>query len=206
LATSIEQLIAQAAAQAGVPASLALAQARQESSLNPNAYNPQSGATGLFQLMPATAAQLGVTNPLDPAQSAAGGTSYLAQLFNQFGSWDLALAAYDWGPGNLSKAVATYGSSWLAHAPAETQNYVATILGNAGVTSSPALSITPTASVTAPTAPAGTIDVLAPPPDLLDPLTWFDTPDTSTANGSGFILLTLGLVAAYIAADFFFGD
>ena len=187
-----------------MPASLALAQARQESSLNPNAYNPQSGATGLFQLMPATAAQLGVTNPLDPAQSAAGGTSYLAQLFNQFGSWDLALAAYDWGPGNLSKAVATYGSSWLAHAPAETQNYVATILGNAGVTSSPPMSVTPPAAA-APGLPDATIDVLA-PPDLLDPSTWFATPDTSTANGSGFILLTVGLIAAYIAADFLFGD
>jgi len=204
LATSIEQLIAQAAAQAGVPASLALAQARQESSLNPNAYNPKSGATGLFQLEPPTAAMLGVTNPLDPAQSAAGGTSYLAQLFNQFGSWDLALAAYDWGPGNLSKAVATYGSSWLAHAPAETQNYVATILGNAGVTSSPPMSVTPPAAA-APGLPDATIDVLA-PPDLLDPSTWFATPDTSTANGSGFILLTVGLIAAYIAADFLFGD
>jgi len=133
-------------------------------------------------------------------QSAAGGTSYLAQLYNQFGSWDLALAAYDWGPGNLSKAVATYGSSWLAHAPAETQNYVATILGNAGVTSSPPMSVTPP-----PVAPAGTIDELA-PPDLLDPSTWFPAPDTSTANGSGFILLTVGLIAAYIAADFLFGD
>ena len=199
MATSIEQLIAQAAAQAGVPASLALAQARQESSLNPNAYNPKSGATGLFQLEPPTAAMLGVTNPLDPAQSAAGGTSYLAQLYNRFGSWDLALAAYDWGPGNLSKAVATYGSSWLAHAPAETQNYVATILGNAGVTSSPPMSIT------APTAPApglpDTIDVLT--PDFLDPSA-YDAPTGS--NSSGFILLTLGLLAAYIAADFLFGD
>jgi len=200
LATSIEQLIAQAAARAGVPASLALAQARQESSLNPNAYNPQSGATGLFQLMPATAAQLGVTNPLDPAQSAAGGTSYLAQLFNQFGSWDLALAAYDWGPGNLSKAVATYGSSWLAHAPAETQNYVATILGNAGVTSSPPMSVTPPAGTTAPP-PDSTIDVLDPTSTL------FDTTDAGAPGApSGFILLTVGLIAAYIAADFLFGD
>jgi hypothetical protein len=200
VATSIEQLIAQAAAQAGVPASLALAQARQESSLNPNAYNPKSGATGLFQLEPPTAAMLGVTNPLDPAQSAAGGTSYLAQLYNRFGSWDLALAAYDWGPGNLSKAIATYGSSWLAHAPAETHNYVATILGNAGVSASP-----PAMSITAPTAPAPGL------PDTIDVLTpdFFDTSATdagATSNGSGFILLTLGLLAAYIAADFLFGE
>jgi soluble lytic murein transglycosylase-like protein len=193
MATSIQQLIAQAAAKAGVPASLALAQAQQESSLNPNAYNPKSGATGLFQLEPATAAQLGVTNPLDPVQSAAGGTSYLAQLYNQFGSWDLALAAYDWGPGNLSKAVAMYGSSWLAHAPAETQNYVATILGNAGVSASSAPSAV---SVTAPAPADSTIDVLAPAPDP------FDTVDAGSAAPSGFILLTLGLIAAYIAWDF----
>ena len=194
MAQTIQQLIAQAAAQAGVPASLALAQAQKESSLNPNAYNPTSGATGLFQLMPATAAQLGVTNPLDPQQSAAGGTTYLAQLYSQFGSWDLALAAYDWGPTKVTKAIATYGSNWLAHAPAETQDYVATILGNAGVASAPVMSTTPPAGTTA---PPDTIDVLDPTSPL------FDTTDTGTSSApSGFILLTLGLIAAYIAFDF----
>ena len=195
MAQTIQQLIARAAQQAGVPASLALAQAQAESSLNPNAYNPKSGATGLFQLEPSTAAQLGVTDPLDPAQSAAGGTTYLAQLYNQFGSWDLALAAYDWGPGNLSKAIATYGSSWIAHAPEETQNYVATILGNAGLPAgAPAMSVTAPGTTAPP--PDSTIDVLDPGSTL------FDTTDAGGSAPSGFILLTLGLIAAYIAWDF----
>jgi Transglycosylase SLT domain len=133
LNAQITNIIANAAATNGVPAPLALAQAQQESSGNPAAYNPSSGATGLFQLEPATAAQYGVTNPLDPTQSAAAGTSYLADLYAEFGDWASALAAYDWGPTNVKNAQAKYGSNWLDYAPTETQNYVSNILGNAGM-------------------------------------------------------------------------
>src|SRR5271168_3018752 len=90
-ALAILQIINNAAAANGVPAQLAVAQAQQESSLNPAAYNAKSGATGLFQLEPPTAAQLGVTNSLDPVQNSNGGTKYLAQLYAQFGTWGLAL-------------------------------------------------------------------------------------------------------------------
>jgi hypothetical protein len=138
---SLQQIVSSAAASAGVPQAIAFAQAQQESSWNPNAYNPTSGATGLFQLEPATAAQLGVTNPTDPTQSAQGGMTYLAQLYAQFGDWSTALAAYDWGMGNVQKAQAAYGDDWLSHAPTETQNYVSTILGSAGMDNSP--SVTP---------------------------------------------------------------
>jgi soluble lytic murein transglycosylase-like protein len=128
----IASLVASAAAAAGVPPALAVAQAQQESGLNPAAYNPGSGAIGVMQLEPATAADLGV-NPQDTVQNIQGGVSYLAQLYNQFGDWATALAAYDWGPGNVTKAIAANGSDFLDSAPAETQNYVSTILANAGM-------------------------------------------------------------------------
>jgi hypothetical protein len=138
---TLQTIVSNAAAANGVPTAIAFAQAQQESSWNPAAYNAKSGATGLFQLEPATAAQLGVTNPTDPTQSAQGGMTYLAQLYQQFGSWEAALAAYDWGPGNVAKAQAQYGDNWLANAPSETQNYVSGILASAGMDDTP--SVTP---------------------------------------------------------------
>lgn len=127
--SDITQIIANAANDAGIDPNLAIAVAVQESGLNPNAVSP-AGAQGLFQLMPATAAALGVTNPFDPAQSAQGGCTYLAQMLAMFGGDTAkALGAYNWGPGNMQKAIAAYGPAWLQHAPAETQNYVSKILG-----------------------------------------------------------------------------
>jgi soluble lytic murein transglycosylase-like protein len=136
---TITQILSDAASAAGVPFEILYAQAQQESGLNPNAYNAASGATGLLQLEPATAAQLGVTNPLDAQQNANGGATYLAQLYDQFGDWSAALAAYDWGPGNVSAAIAQWGDDFLSHAPAETQNYVASILSAAGMDYTPQL-------------------------------------------------------------------
>lgn len=133
----ITQIITDAAAAAGIPVSLALAQAQKESSSNPNAFNAKSGATGLFQLEPGTASDYGVTDPTDAQQNAEGGLSYLSDLFDRFGNWAEALAAYDWGPTNVNDAIAAHGSSWLAYAPAETQNYVASLLpyANSGTNS-----------------------------------------------------------------------
>jgi hypothetical protein len=130
---SISDVLANAAAAAGVPFELLFAQAQKESGLNPNAYNRATGATGILQLEPATARSLGVTNSLDPVANANAGARYLAQLYDRFGSWDLALAAYDWGPTRLQTALDSYGTAWLAHAPAETQNYVSGILAAAGM-------------------------------------------------------------------------
>jgi hypothetical protein len=141
---SVAQLVSQAALQYSVSPQLALAVAMRESSLNPNAVNPSSGASGVMQLMPATARQYGVTNLLDPVQNIDAGVHYLADLLNQFGGdVGLAVAAYDWGPGNVSTAVNNYGSNWLSHAPAETQAYVSAI---AGVTAAPAPAVTIDAS------------------------------------------------------------
>lgn len=133
--SSILGILESAAAAFGIPASLFTAQATQESSLNPNAYNAKSGATGLLQLEPATAAQYGVAGAdlTDPVANATAGANYLSDLYDQFGSWDLALAAYDAGPGTVQKAIASAtnagdASDWLSYTPSETQNYVATIL------------------------------------------------------------------------------
>ncbi len=97
---------------------------KQESGFNANAGSP-AGARGLTQLMPGTAAALGVTNVLDPAQSLDGGAKYLRQQLDAFGG-DVtrALAAYNAGPG----AVQRYGG---VPPYAETQNYVRVVQANA---------------------------------------------------------------------------
>jgi murein DD-endopeptidase MepM/ murein hydrolase activator NlpD len=100
----------------GVSAPRLAALLQTESGWNPTAVSP-AGARGLGQLMPATAARLGVTDPFDPAQSINGAAQYLSEQYATFGDWDLAAAAYNAGPG----AVQRYGG---IPPFAETQNYV----------------------------------------------------------------------------------
>ncbi len=108
-----------AAAKYGVPEDLFLRLIQQESGWNPNAVSPK-GATGLAQLMPGTARALGV-DINDPQQNLEGGARYLRAQYDKFGSWRLALAAYNAGPG----AVEEYGG---VPPYAETQGYVVAIL------------------------------------------------------------------------------
>jgi soluble lytic murein transglycosylase-like protein len=117
-------LIEQAAARYGIDPSLLYGLIEQESGFDPSATS-SAGAAGLTQLMPSTAASLGVTEPLNPAQSIAGGARYLSQLLHQFaGNTTDALAAYNAGPG----AVEQYGG--VPPYP-ETQQYVTKVLGYA---------------------------------------------------------------------------
>jgi soluble lytic murein transglycosylase-like protein len=115
-------VFSRAASRHGVDASVLAAVAQQESSFNASAVSP-AGAQGLMQFMPATAQGLGV-NPLDPASAIDGAAKYLSSLTKQFGSTDLALAAYNAGPGTVSR----YGG--IPPYP-ETQNYVRNVLTKA---------------------------------------------------------------------------
>lgn len=113
--------VAKAAARKhGVPEDLFLRLVQQESGWNPGAVS-HAGATGLAQLMPGTAAKLGV-DPTDPHENLDGGARYLKMMFDRFGSWRLALAAYNAGPMAVEKhgGIPPY---------AETKNYVKAILG-----------------------------------------------------------------------------
>jgi soluble lytic murein transglycosylase-like protein len=93
---------AAASAKTGVPLSLLVATAYEESRMNPNAHSG-AGATGLLQLMPATARELRLDGD-DPATNVLAGARYLRQMFDRFGSLDLALAAYNAGPSAVERA------------------------------------------------------------------------------------------------------
>lgn len=81
-----------------------------------------AGALGIAQFMPATAAEMGI-NPLDPVQAINAAARYLKNLYARFGNWSEALAAYNWGQGNVAR-------KGLDAAPLETRNYYAQILGD----------------------------------------------------------------------------
>lgn len=107
----------------GLPAGMLAAVQRVESGGNPMAVSPK-GAQGLFQIMPGTAKELGV-DPLNPAQAADGAARYLAQNLKRFGSPELALAAYNAGPGNVQKHNGIPPFK-------ETQDYVRKVQANMG--------------------------------------------------------------------------
>jgi soluble lytic murein transglycosylase-like protein len=113
-------LVRQAAQKYGLPEDLFLRLVNQESGFKADVTS-SAGAHGLTQLMPGTAAQLGV-DPKDPIQNVDGGARYLKQQYDTFGTWEKALAAYNSGPGNVQK----YGGIPPFE---ETQNYVRSILG-----------------------------------------------------------------------------
>lgn len=115
----------------GVPVSILAWLLWKESRYNPEIINgnirSRTGAMGIAQFMPGTAAEeLGSTAAaLDPARAIPGAARYLAKLYRGTGSWKGALAAYNWGIGNVQR-------KGLAAAPAETRDYYTTILNKSG--------------------------------------------------------------------------
>jgi soluble lytic murein transglycosylase-like protein len=117
--SDFESTIQEAAQRYRVDPGLIRAVIQAESGGNPAAVS-RAGARGLMQLMPETAAELGVTNPFDPTQNIMGGTSYLRRLLDRYrGDVKLALAAYNWGMGNLEKHPEAM--------PRETKNFIAAV-------------------------------------------------------------------------------
>lgn len=149
---NVDGMVYEAAALHGLDPCLILSVMRAESGFNRMAISPK-GASGLMQLMPATATRMGVRNLFDPRENILGGAKYLRWLLNRFnGDLRLALAGYNAGEG----AVEAYGNRIPPFQ--ETQNYVRTIYTRYSALHSSG-SIAPLVTVTAktveaPTAPA----------------------------------------------------
>jgi membrane-bound lytic murein transglycosylase D len=123
--------------QEGVPQDL-IYQAVAESGFRPQAVNPHSGAGGMWQFMPYGPYGLSRTGwydeRFDPEKATRAYARWIKQLYDQLGDWYLAMAAYDWGAGNIQRAVERtgYADFWELYRrnnlPAETKNYVPIIL------------------------------------------------------------------------------
>jgi len=131
----------------GVPQDL-IYQAVAESGFQPQALNSRSGAGGMWQFMPFAGAYGLERNGyfderFDPEKSTIAYAKYMKSLYNQFGDWYLAMAAYDWGPGNVQRAVARtgYADFWELYRrgalPGETRNYVPGIIAAAIMAKNP---------------------------------------------------------------------
>jgi membrane-bound lytic murein transglycosylase D len=131
---------------AGVPKDL-IYLAIAESGFRPRAVNARSGAGGMWQFMPhgnyGLVRNEWVDERFDPQKSTQAYARYIKELHNQFGDWYLAMAAYDWGPGKVQRAVQRtgYADFWQLYErnvlPAETKNYVPIIVAAAIMAKNP---------------------------------------------------------------------
>lgn len=115
----LDPIISRASQKYGVDVGLIKAVIKAESDFNPQAVS-HAGARGLMQLMPATARSLGVSDSFDPEQNVMAGTRFIKDLLQRYGgNVDSALAAYNWGPGNVDKHP--------GYLPRETRDYLARV-------------------------------------------------------------------------------
>jgi len=142
-----EAMIKKILREEGVPQDL-IYQAIAESGFQPQAFNAKSGAGGMWQFMPFRGAYGLDRNGwfderFDPEKSSRAYAKYMKTLYNQFGDWYLVMAAYDWGPGNVQKAVMRtgYADFWELYRrnalPSETKNYVPAMLAAAIMAKNP---------------------------------------------------------------------
>ncbi len=114
----------------GLLARLLYQESRYRTDIITGATRSRAGAVGIAQFMPATAAELGI-DPLDPRQAIPAAARYLRRLYDRFGDWKMALAAYNWGQGNQNRDLedGIVGDDW----PVETRKYVAEISADVGL-------------------------------------------------------------------------
>lgn len=159
----------------GVDPALAAGMVAQESRGDTRAISP-AGARGLTQLMPGTASDLGVKDPHNPDEAIPGGIKYLKQQLDKYGNEELALMAYNWGPGHVDNWIKNGKDQ--SKVPAETRDYVQRVQGykkayadrwdplREGVNAAvpvPGAGQTDASGVPAPGAPAGTSAAAGPP-------------------------------------------
>lgn len=134
-------LLRSAEATFGIPTNLLVRQAQQESNFNPLARS-YAGAVGLMQIIPRWHPTLSPGDAaedemaaLDPTKAVPYAARYLALLRQRFGSWSKALAAYNWGQGNLTTYLKRIGpnADWTKGLPKETRDYVNKIAGDIGL-------------------------------------------------------------------------
>lgn len=122
-------LAEQDATAAGISPTYFVRQITLESGFNPNAHSP-SGAEGIAQFMPATAAGLGI-NPWDPVASLQAAARLMASYARVFGGdYAKALASYNSGSATVNSAIASCGAGWISCLPLQTQRYIAIIMGS----------------------------------------------------------------------------
>ena len=122
-----EPLARQKARQYGIPEEVFIRMLTQESGWDPNAVNKKSGASGIAQFMPATAAEFGI-DPMNPEQAIDGSARYLKAMIDHYGGdVQKSVAAYNYGPGNVDRVVQQGGAGWAALLPKETTKYIAVV-------------------------------------------------------------------------------
>lgn len=122
----------QAEYQYALPNRLLARVAYQESRYDPGAHNVASGARGMMQIIPRWHPGVNVTD-LDPQDDIFYAAKYLRENYNRFGTWEKALASYNWGPGNVRKSIDAHADDWLAFAPRETREYVRNVTRDIGI-------------------------------------------------------------------------
>lgn len=129
ISPEIREAIQLASQQTGIDPYTLAGIIQTESSFRPGATGPSTKygqAKGLMQLLPSTFNEtLGGGDIYNPQQNVQAGAMYYAKMLQMYGGDRAkALAAYNWGPGNLNRAIANYGDDWISHAPKETQDYI----------------------------------------------------------------------------------
>ena len=132
--SSYDNLFQQAESNYGLPSGLLSTMGFHESGFNPNAVSPV-GARGVMQFMPATAQEYGIDPHDTPAAIDAAGKKMAGLVKYYNGDMAKAVAAYNYGEGNLNNAIAKAGDNWQSALPTETQNYLSRILGGQQSTS-----------------------------------------------------------------------